>query len=388
MKVAVLGTGLMGSAAAFDLIHSKSVELVKAIDSNRNRLAGLKKRFEDSKLVTELCDVSHDHDHLTKTLRGFDVCVGALPSRFALNAIRSAAQAGVSYVDLIFMWRYDRDQWRKVDSLFRRRDLALVSPCGLAPGLTNILSMKAATQLDKVDTVKIYTGGLPIHPRPPLEYFVLWSIDDLWEMYTRPAIIVKGGKQQSAEPLSGLEYVNTRSLGRLEAFYSDGLSTLVKTLKGVKVMWEKTLRYPGHAQKIKTLVECGMFQTQPIGHGISMSPRQVLNAVLAPRIVSKQGEKDLTVGIVEASGTLDGAAASEKYELTDHSDDRNGVSSIARTTAYVASIAAQMIATGRMPEKGFVPSELAFGQDAFESFMDQLRERRITISHRHTVRAR
>jgi lysine 6-dehydrogenase len=386
MKVAVLGTGLMGSAAAFDLLNSESVEVVKAVDSNRARITALRKRFNSGKLVTELCDVSRDRSRLTEALRGFDVCLGALPNRFALNAVQSAAKAGVNYVDLIIMWRYDRDLWRRIDKLFRRRGLVIVSPCGLAPGLTNILALRASSQLDKVDTIKIYTGGLPLHPTGPLGYVVLWSLEDVWEMYTRPSIIVEGGRARETEPMSGLEYLNVRGIGRLEAFYSDGLSTLVKTLKGVNVMWEKTLRYPGHAQKVKTLMDCGMLQTQPIGHGIEMTPRQVLNTVLGPKLVSKKGEKDVTVGLVEAIGTTDGAVASEKYELIDHSDDRNGINSIARTTAYVASIAAQMIASERISERGFVPPELAFGQDCFESFMDELRERRIKITHRRSVR--
>jgi len=135
MKVVVLGAGLMGSAAVFDLINSRGVDIVKAVDSSHARIVNLKKRFGSGKLVTELCDVSRDRDRLAKSIRGFDVCLGALPNQFALNAIRSAAQAQVNYVDLIFMWRYDRDLWRMADNLFSRRELTLISPCGLAPGV-------------------------------------------------------------------------------------------------------------------------------------------------------------------------------------------------------------------------------------------------------------
>ena len=388
MKVVVLGAGLMGSAAVFDLINSRGVDIVKAVDSSHARIVNLKKRFGSGKLVTELCDVSRDRDRLAKSIRDFDVCLGALPNQFALNAIRSAAQAQVNYVDLIFMWRYDRDLWRKADNLFSRRELTLISPCGLAPGLTNILAFKAASQLDRANTVKIYTGGLPLHPTGPLNYLLLWSLDDLWDMYTRPAIIVDRNEKREVEPLSGLEYLNIHGIGRLEAFYSDGLSTLVRTLRGVNAMWEKTLRYPGHAEKIKTLTDCGMLQTEPIGRGIETTPRQALNAVLGPKLKSKPGEKDVTIGRVEAIGTADRANVSEKYELIDHSDVRNGISSLARTTAYVASIAAQMTANGRIKERGFLPPELAFGETNFESFMDELRARRITITHRRYVHSK
>ena len=376
----------MGSAAVFDLINSKTFDVVKAIDSNENRIASLKRRLNRNKLIGEVCDVSRDHDGLTRAIRGFDVCVGALPSQFALKAIHSAAQAGVNYVDLIFMWRYDRDLWRKTDKLFRNRNLILVSPCGLAPGLTNILAAKACSRLDKVDLVKIYTGGLPLRPTGPLDYRLFWSLDDLWEMYLRPASIVHGHRIRSVPALSGLESVVFDGIGRLEAFYSDGLSTLVQTLKGVDTMWEKTLRYPGHANKIKTLVECGMLQTEPIGHGIDLTPRQILNLVLGPKLARKDKERDVTLGRVEAIGSINGTIVSERYDLIDYSDNRNRVTSLARTTAYVASVASQMIARGCVSEKGFLPPELAFGGARFDQFMDELRKRRIIITHRRRSR--
>jgi saccharopine dehydrogenase-like NADP-dependent oxidoreductase len=200
-------------------------------------------------------------------------------------------------------------------------------------------------------------GGLPEKPVPPLDYVITWSPENLIDEYMRKARIVKEGKIIEVEALSGLEEIEFPEFGKLEAFYTDGLRTLPQTITDAYDMWEKTLRYPGHAEKIKMLRTLGFFEEKQIDiDGVSVSPRKITVKLFEQKL-RKPEIKDIVALKVEVSGVKNGRQTHYVYHLLDHYDEKRGVTAMARTTAYSASIVAQLMLKKALTEKGVVPPE-------------------------------
>ena len=369
----------MGSAIARDLVGSKLVDEVKVYDVDRNRLNALARRVHSGKLSVKAHDVRRRSD-TARLLKRFDVGVGALPHGLSEYAIESTIRAGVNFVDLIFGWRFGQ---REIHTAARKRGITIIPACGLAPGLTNLLAMAGAEQLDEVREVHIKVGGIPERPRPPLNYRIVFSFEAVLEEYLRKARIVKNGKVTDVPALTGLEKITFRPpIGVCECFYTDGLSTLVQTLRGVREMDEKTIRWPGHVSQIKTLIECGLLETNPVRFdGRLVIPRKLVGKILSDRI-SLGKERDLTLLRVDVSGRRRNASVHRRYEMVDHYDGRVGMTSMARTTAFPCSIAAQILGTGEVVKKGLVPPELAFRGALREKFLGYLRSRGMKITSR------
>jgi lysine 6-dehydrogenase len=381
MRVAVFGSGLMGATIAGDLVKSRQVDQVTVYDVDRARLQALARKEHSSKLLAKVHDVRR-RGETVRLLRGFDVGVGALPHGLSEYAIYSAIDARVSFVDLIFGWRFGQAE---VNSAARRRGITIIPACGLAPGLTNVLAMAAAERMDSVDQVHIKVGGIPEKPKPPLNYRIVFSFQAVLEEYLRKARVIKNGKVVDLPALSGLETINFRQpVGKCECFYTDGLSTLIQTIRRAHEMDEKTIRWPGHAEQIRTLIDCGLLETQPISyHGQQIIPKEFLSSVLSDRLALGK-EKDITLLRVDVSGKKAGKLTHHRYEMIDHYDSRHGTTSMARTTAFPCSIAAQILALGRIPRRGLVPPELAFREDLRTEFLDYLAERGMKIKSRVT----
>lgn len=372
----------MGATIARDLVRSKNVEHVAVFDVDRNRLNALRRSEPSSKLSTRSHDVRRTAE-TTGILRKFDVGIGALPHELSAYAIKSTVQAGVNFVDLIFGWRFEQG---KLNAMARKKGITVIPACGLAPGLTNILAKTAADQMDEVDEVHIKVGGIPEHPKPPLNYRIVFSFSAVIEEYLRKAKIVKNGRITEVEALTGLETVRFPSpIGECECFYTDGLSTLVQTIKNVREMDEKTIRWPGHVAELRTLIECGLFDENPIRiHDITIVPREFLTKALSKRI-QLGNEKDLTLLRVEVNGRSEGKRSRWRYEMVDHYDRKLKTTSMARTTAFPCSIAAQLLGEDRVPVKGFVPPELAFKEELFQEYMDYLMARGLKITLKKSV---
>ena len=263
MRVAVFGAGLMGSTIAKDLVKSKDVDQVAVYDTNQFRLKTLVRAVQSSKLSVKIHDVRHI-PRTVELLRRADVGVGALPHGLSEYAIESTLRASVSFVDLIFGWRF---QQSRINSIARRKGITIIPACGLAPGLTNLLVMDAVEEMDRVVEVHIKVGGIPEAPKPPLNYRIVFSFEAVLEEYLRKARIVKNGRVIDVPALSGLEPIRfPPPIGECECFYTDGLSTLTQTVKGVEEMDEKTIRWPGHVAEIRTLIECGLLDEKPVNY--------------------------------------------------------------------------------------------------------------------------
>lgn len=382
-KVSVLGSGLMGSEIALDLLSNQEIS-VTLLDSDLERLKALcnkaTRRYGDkvaSRLETYRLDIVKETDRLASLLKNADVAIGALPPSVAETAVRAGLRAGVNYVDLIFSWRYDESS-RELDVEAKKKGMTLIPACGLAPGLTNMIARDGVENISEAIDVGIYVGGIPQLPEGPLEYKIVFSATSVLEEYTREAIVVRKGKVLTLPALSEVEEVNFSSLPgvKFEAFITDGLSTLTRTLK-VENMYEKTVRWPGHAKKVSTLIELGLLSQEKINlSGKEVSPRELLSYLLEKKLKMREGDKDMTLLKV----VIKGKERRRIYEMVDYYDERNAVTSMARTTGYTCSSVAQMLLEGEIDEKGFIPPELAIYGERYRSLVERLATKGILMN--------
>ena len=370
-RVLVLGAGNQGQVIAKALSSQSSVERVVVMDMNEKKLgllAGVPKTFGFQ------ADIRGET--LRLLLRDCDLVSGALPSELGFHAMKEAVDAGVDMIDTSFM----REDPLVLDALARKNGVSVVPDCGVAPGLSHILVGHYLSMLRTAEGIHIMVGGLPQSPKPPLGYVVTWSVRDLIEEYTRPARIVRGKSIISVDPLSESNLVDVPGLGKLESFYSDGLRTLLRTVSDVESMDERTLRYPGHVDKIRVLRDCGMFNKEPLFiEGCRICPRDVTAEILS-RALSGENKKDLTILVVSVSGTENGRRVTLKGRLLDHYDERTQFSSMARSTAFTNAAVCNLLLTGQLKEKGIIPPE-TIGMNAryFRKIVDYLEVQGICI---------
>jgi saccharopine dehydrogenase-like NADP-dependent oxidoreductase len=303
--------------------------------------------------------------------------MGFLPGALGHTLMKACVEARKNLVDVSYM----AESPMRLHSSALRAGIAIVPDCGLAPGISNFLVGHAFNLLDKTNSVHIMVGGLPQKPIPPLGYVITWSPESLIDEYTRKAVIVKHGKKTEVEALTGIQETTFPKVGKLEAFYTDGLRTLSETLNGVEEMWEKTLRYPGHAEKIGLLEDLGFFEEQKINvEGKSVSPRK-LTAKLFERKLSSQDIKDLVVMEVVVDGIKKGERLRLTYRLLDKYDEKKGITAMARTTAYPVSIVAQLMLKGLIKQKGIVPPEkLGMDGKICKEFISELKKRGVRVT--------
>jgi saccharopine dehydrogenase-like NADP-dependent oxidoreductase len=373
MKVLIVGCGNIGSVAAEDLAKSSSSIQVVVADKNETRAEQVAERIRN---VSWIQLDATNQSKLVSALKDFNLVMGFLPGKLGYGLACACIDAGKDLVDVSYM---AENPIALADNAVKA-NVTIVPDCGLAPGISNILVGHAVAELEKVLSVHIMVGGLPERPVPPLDYVITWSPENLIDEYVRKARIVEEGRITEVEALSGLEEVDFPEFGKLEAFYTDGLRTLPQTMIGVYDMWEKTLRYPGHAEKIKLLKALGFFEEEQIDiDGVTVSPRKLTVKLFAQKL-RKPKVKDVVALKVEVAGVKNGRRTRYVYHLLDYYDEKRGITAMARTTAYSASIIAQLILRKALKEKGVVPTEKIGMNDAlFQLFLDELEKRGIRI---------
>lgn len=377
VKALVLGYGFIGSVIVDDLIASNLISFVGVADSNYEVIRNLR----DEKIDAIHIDVN-DRNELVKLMKSYDVVVGALPGFLGFKAEEAAVMAGVNMVDVSYM---PEDPFQ-LNSRAVDAGVTIIPDCGVAPGLSNILVGYGYSWFDEVKSVKIFVGGLPRRPVPPLDYVITWSSEDLIEEYTRPVRIIKNGSLLYVEPLTGVELVEFEGLGEFEAFYTDGLRTLLRTFGNkVNEMWEKTLRYPGHAEKIILLKELGMFDTQLLDiNGVKVEPRKITIKLLNKKLRLK--EHDMLLLRVVLSGVRSGLSVSKLFEVIDLYDEKRNITALSRTTAYTATGVALLLGMKMINEKGVVPPEfLGFNEKYMKYLLRHLSERGIHVHEKEIV---
>ncbi len=344
----VLGAGMVGSVMAADLARDHDVTLA---DIREQNLAAAKARA-GARLTTVREDLS-DPAVIARLAAKADVVCGALASHLGYAALGAVIDAGRPYCDISFM----AEDFSQLSARARERGVTAVVDCGVAPGMSHILSAYAAAQLDRCDQIEIYVGGLPRERTWPYEYKAAFAPADAIEEYTRPARLVEHGSVVTRPALSEPELIDFPGIGTLEAFNTDGLRSLTTSLK-VPFMKEKTLRYPGHIELMRVMRETGLFSKEPISvGGVVVRPLDVTSALLFPKWTYAPGEEDLTVMRIIARGSRGSKPASITYDLLDYYDRATQATSMARTTAYPCAIVARMLAAGRIDAKGVLPPE-------------------------------
>ena len=319
-------------------------------------------------------------DDIYRAIKDVDVAVNALPGRFGRASWIAAIRAGIDLVDV----SYSPDDPTQYHVQATDAGVTIVPDAGVAPGLSNMMAGRAYAQLEEVRELKIYVGGIPERPIPPLGYLVTWSPEDLIEEYVSPARVIKGGRVVEKPAVSELERISVPSVGELEAFLTDGLRTMLKTLRGVEVMEEKTLRWPGHAEKIELLKILGYLDREPIDlNGSSVSPAQVTAKLWRERL--RGDTRDMVVLRVIASGRTSLNNVEIEYRMVDRYDEATGFSAVARTTAFVATGVLKLITEGAIPGPGVIPPEVVgMDESLFSSVAEWLSWRGIKILERVT----
>ena len=371
MKIAVLGAGRVGTTIARDLAGDDAFD-VRVADRDPQRLAVLEDRWG---LRGERVDFSLPST-VERAVADADLVLSAVPGFLGHRTLRAVIEAGKDAVDIAF---FAEDPF-SLDGLAKAKGVTAIVDCGVAPGLSNLLVGHAVRRLDAAHRVEIYVGGLPADPKPPYEYRAVFSPIDVIEEYTRPARLVVDGRIETRPALSEIEPIDFPGIGTLEAFNTDGLRTLMKTVD-CPHMVEKTLRYPGHAEKVRLLRDTGLFSTEPVAiDDVEVRPIDVTTALLFPLWRLEEGEGDVTVLRVIVEGAKDDEPIRRVYDLVDRYDERTGITSMARTTGYTATMAARLLASGKVDGQGVLaPETLASDPSSVEFILAGLRERGIDV---------
>ena len=367
MKVLVLGSGLVGRPMAVDLAKDPSFHVTVA-DLNKKNLDKIPSELPIQKVEANLSN----KEQLQTLLSDCDIVLNAVPGFMGYTTLQEVIKAEKNVVDIAFF----PENCFTLDELAKKHNVTAVVDCGVAPGMSNLLAGYVDHLLDTTETILIYVGGLPVVREWPYEYKAPFSPIDVIEEYTRPARYVENGTIVVRPALSDPELLSFPEIGMLEAFNSDGLRTLAETLHAPN-MKEKTLRYPGHIEKIKVLRESGFLSEKEIDvKGIKIRPLDVATKLLFPMWELKDSDEEFTVMKVIIEGTKDNKKLRYTYDLFDRHDTVTNVHSMARATGYTATTVLRMIAKGLFDRKGISPPEYV-GQkpECVEFVLNGLKER-------------
>ena len=353
MKTIVLGGGLVGAPIALDLAKDKDINVTVADISD-----GILKKFKThTKIKTIKQDLS-DRQGLKEMISCFDMVINAVPGFMGYKTLETIIKAGKNVVDIAFF----PEDALTLDALAKEHDVTAVVDCGVAPGMSNMLTGYADHLLDKTRSAVIYVGGLPEVRIQPWEYKAVFSPIDVIEEYIRPAFYVEKGRVVEKPALSEPELIDFPELGTLEVFNTDGLRSLIKNLD-IPDMKEKTMRYPGHIEKILFLKDAGFFNEEPVRIGSEMvRPIDMTAKLLFPQWKLEPGEKDITIMQIIVQGEKDGKKREYRWDLLDRYDSKTKTHSMARTTGYTATTVLRLLKKGLFDQKGIITPEI-IGKD-------------------------
>lgn len=378
MRFLVLGAGRMGYAVAYDLLQNKLVKQVMVVDPEQSRLDALQKDLADDRIAGLKGDIS-DCEELGYLMTGCDVVISCVTYKFNYELAKAAMEAGAHFVDLGGNEDIVRKQFL-LDEMAKEKNVAIIPDCGLAPGLVSILAAAACEELDDFSEIRLRVGGLPVEPRPPLNYSLHFSVEGLINEYVEDATVIRGGRLMRVPSLHDMEEIEFPApFGKLEAFNtSGGISTLPATFGNrVTHLDYKTIRYPGHCEMVRMLKDLGLMETKPLRLGTQqVRPRAILATLLEQKL--PKDEPDVVLLRVAVRGTKDNEPTEIIWEAIDYMDESTSLSAIMRTTAFPVSIIAQMVASGGIRARGTLTQETSIPT---EQFLNELQSRGIPLKH-------
>jgi len=366
-KIIILGAGMVGKAMAIDL--SKKYK-VKSIDIDKESLDFLSHNYE---IESEVVDVTNENA-LSEAIKDYDLVISAVPGFLGLETIKRVIKNKKDLVDISFL----PEGVMNLDKMAKEHDVTVIMDCGVAPGMPNIIAGYYNERM-KIENFEYMVGGLPKVRTFPFEYKAPFSPCDVIEEYTRPARFVENGKIVVKPAMSDLELIDFNRAGTLEAFNSDGLRSLIYTLKNIPNMKEKTLRFPGHIKMIQAFKAAGFFENEPIKvKGNEIVPFDVTSEILFKAWKLNPEDREFTIMRIIVQGEENGVKKEIVYDLFDEYDPIEKLSSMARTTGFTGTAAADMILNNVFNEKGMFPPELVGkNPECFEYILEYLKDRDI-----------
>ncbi|MGA2233926.1 MAG: saccharopine dehydrogenase C-terminal domain-containing protein [Terriglobales bacterium] len=394
MKLLVIGSGMMGSAAAYDMARQGQVDSVTLADNDLKRakdVAARVNRITASKKVRAVGLDAAKEKEAARLMKGHDGALSAVPYFLNLGLAKAAISAGCHFADLGGNNTVVRQELALAKQA-EKRGIGIAPDCGLSPGMASILGGELVRRLDgRADALRLYVGGLPERPMPPFNYQLVFSVEGLINEYVEPARILRKGKLITIDPLTEPEPFHMHGFAPLVAFQtSGGTSTLPETFEGrVGECFEKTLRYPGHYDLLCELKALGLFSNEKMRVGnVEVAPRALLSKVFEGKFAGKG--PDVCIMRIEAhesvkapgirgllGGKLKGRVAS--FTMVDHYDPKSDMSAMMRTTAFPASIVLQMMCMGAVSKRGAVLQERDVPAQAF---LEEIERRGIKIDYR------
>jgi lysine 6-dehydrogenase len=372
MKLLSIGCGYIGSVLAEELVNSLDFEELIICDSTKEKIEETAKKL-GGKVIPFQLDISK-YSNLLAIVDDVDLIIGLAPGRLGFNVMKACVEKKKNLIDLSFM---AEDPFLFQDAALKA-GVRIIPDCGVAPGLSNMLIGKASSQLDQIEDVIIYVGGLPQDPKPPLNYKVTWCVEDLFEEYTRNAKIVRNGKTAEVEALEGLEEVEFEGFGKFEGFFTDSVRTLHHTIKANN-MWEKTLRYPGHVEKIKLIKKLGLLNKKPL-KSINISPWKFMSKFWEENL-SFFEYKDVLLMRIQVSGKKNSTKIMHTYEVVDYFDEQRNITAMGRSTAYTAFAVIKLMIENKISKKGLIPPEiLGMHKKLFQEIQFTLKKRNLEIN--------
>lgn len=404
MRVLVFGgSGKIGSAAAWDLAKDSEVEAVGIVGRRKDALGQTRKWIASNKVIPHVLDVTNRDDTL-RLMKQYDVGAIALPDRrTSYRVVESAIEAGLNIVDMLEEYHRRPDPYETEglqvpdgmtleeygESLHNKaidKGVTFVDGMGFAPGLSNVTLGEGIRKLDKAETAIARVGGIPSKEaaqRHPLRYMITWAFGHVLREYMVKVKVIKNGKVVEVDAMSDFESFRFTRFGKdeeLECAITPGMPSFIYTRPQLNEFAEKTIRWPGHWQGIQTLKECGLLDLTPVEfEGMKIVPRDLLSAIITPRLQPLEGETDLCVMWNTITGTKDGRNMRIDYYMWDEGDKESGISSMARVTGFPVAIAAKLLPKGEMGDEGIVPPEDYIRGSLYEKFMEELRKRNIAI---------
>jgi lysine 6-dehydrogenase len=376
MKILVLGAGRMGHGAVFDLIYnSPDVESVTVADSDNEKAAAVAAAVGTSRVVPRQIDAS-DFDAVRGLMQEHDSAISCVNYWYNALLSKAAISTKTNFCDLGGN-NYVVDEQLALDADAKAAGINIIPDCGLAPGMVSILAVHGAGRFDEIEEIHIRVGGLPQDPQPPLNYQLVFSVEGLINEYIEVARVIRNGRITEVPSMTEIERLEFRGFPLLEAFQtSGGTSTLPDTFLGkVRELDYKTIRYAGHCDKFKTMIDLGLCSSDEIDLGVQrVAPRKIFGELLQ-RHLPADGP-DYVLIRLDFAGKRNGEASRLRYDIVDKLDPSTGMSAMMRTTAFPASIIAQMMARGDVLMRGATPQEKAI--DAAR-FLTELERRKIDI---------
>jgi lysine 6-dehydrogenase len=366
----------MGLGACFDLVHnSPAVESVTVADSDLKKAEEVAARVASDKITAKHLDVSNVAETV-ELMKAHDSAISCVNYWYNVELSKAAIATKTNFCDLGGN-NYIVDEQLALDAEARTAGISIIPDCGLAPGMVSVLAMHGAKRFDEIEEIHIRVGGLPQNPKPPLNYQLVFSVEGLINEYIEVARVIRDGKITEVESMTEIESLSFDEFPPLEAFQtSGGTSTLPDTFLGkIKELDYKTIRYAGHCEKFKTMIDLGLCSSEEMMVDYQkVVPRKIFGALLTQTLPAD--EPDYVLVRLEFVGKTSGETKRLRYDIVDRQDEATGLSAMMRTTAFPASIIAQMMASGEVLMRGATPQEKAI--DA-EKFVAELARRNIVI---------